>query len=150
MSTFTEITYQVVFGAKYRIKFLNEAHQEKLFSYIGGKLKEMDCIPFIQGGHEDHIHMIFSLSRKYALSKVVQEVKKSSNSFLKEKEDLFPNFKAWQVGYGGFTYSKSKREYLINYVRNQKNHHKNITFMEEYVNLLLKHGIKFEEKYLFI
>jgi len=148
MKTYTQFTFQVVFSSKYRRPFLHEGNEDALFSYLGGILHRMDCHPFIQGGHVNHIHLIFELSRQHAISKVVQEVKKGSNRFMKENWNRFPDFPGWQVGYGGFTYSKDARPNLINYVKNQHNHHRKITFLDEYIKLLEEHGIDYDPKYL--
>jgi REP element-mobilizing transposase RayT len=149
MSTYTDLTFQVVFGGKYRQKFIPQAHQDELFKYLGGTLRKLDCIPLVQGGHVDHVHLVFSPSRKYSLSKIVQEVKKSSNKFLKEHHNDFPYFTSWQVGYGGFSYSRNARNSLVNYVLNQANHHRKVTFEEEYISLLEESGIEYNPKYLF-
>ena len=150
MSTYTEIMYQVVFGGKYHIPFIPEKHQDELFAYISGILKNMECFPIIQGGHYDHLHLVFSLSRKLPLSKVVQEVKKSTHIFMEERKTLFPYFDSWQVGYGGFSYSISDREKIIRYVLNQKDHHKTVTFRDEFIRLLEEHGIEYDKRYLFV
>jgi putative transposase len=150
MTTYTELTYQLVFGGKSHHKFIPEDHQEELFSYLGGALKSLDCMPLIQGGHIDHVHLVFQPSVKISLSKIVQEVKKASNSFLKSRLNDFPDFDSWQVGYGGFSYRKAEREKLINYVKGQKEHHKKVSFEEEYIRLLMEYGIDFDPKYLFI
>jgi REP element-mobilizing transposase RayT len=149
MSTYTDLTFQVVFGGKYRQKFISLEYQDKLFKYLGGTLRNLDCFPIIQGGHLDHVHLIFSPSRKFSLSKIVQEVKKSSNKFLKNHKLEFPNFTSWQVGYGGFSYSRNERERLINYVLNQHNHHRIVSFEEEYIAFLEEFGIEYDPKYLF-
>lgn len=149
MSTYTDLTFQVVFGGKYRQKFIPVEYQDDLFQYFGGILKKLDCVPIIQGGHIDHVHLVFSPSRKFSLSKIVQEVKKSSNKFLKFHYHKFPDFTSWQVGYGGFSYSRNERQRLINYVSNQQNHHRIVSFKEEYIGLLEEFGIEYDPKYLF-
>ena len=97
----------------------------------------------------DHIHLIFSPSRKLPLSKIIQEVKKSSHKFLKARPEAFPDFQRWQVGYAGFSYHKNQREILINYVKRQKQHHKKVTFKDEYIKLLKEYGVEYCLKYLF-
>lgn len=148
MSTYTQFTLQVVFGSMYRSKFLPRENEDLLFSYFGGILRKLDCYPLIQGWHLDHIHLVFAISRRYAISKIVQEVKKGSNKFIHERADLFPGFKGWQDGYGGFSYDKNGRDRLINYVRNQHIHHRDMSFEEEYIKLLEEHGINYDPKYL--
>lgn len=82
-----------------------------------------------------------------APANLVKDIKLSSASFIK-KEHLFKNFNGWQDGYGAFTYHHSSKNNLIEYVKNQENHHKHVGFKEEYIGLLIEHGIEFDEKYL--
>jgi hypothetical protein len=78
----------------------------------------------------------------------VKDIKLAVSDLIKE-EKIFPQFTGWQEGYGGFTYSISAKDNLIEYVKNQKEHHKKVSFREEYISLLKEHGIEFDEKYLF-
>jgi putative transposase len=82
------------------------------------------------------------------LSSLIKNIKLASSSFIK-KENIFPEFKGWQEKYGAFTYSYSEKNKLIEYVKNQKEHHRVITFEEEFVSLLKEHGVVYNEKYLF-
>ena len=150
MGTFTQLTYQIVFGGKYRSKFLQENAQDQLFAYIGGILKNMGCIPYIVGGHIDHLHLVFSATGKYYIGKIVQNIKISSNAFMHDRTELFPDLINWQVGYGAFSYQRSKLNVLIEYVKTQKFHHETVSFKEEYIQLLEENGIEYDEKYLFI
>ena len=111
-------------------------------------MRYLDCHPYIQGGHSNHVHLVFELSRKFAISKIVQEIKKGSSRFIKDQWNFFPGFQGWQDGYGGFTYSRNERQQLIEYVRNQHVHHKSISFQEEYKTLLKEHGIEYDPRYL--
>ncbi len=97
---------------------------------------------------EDHIHIVTHIHPAVPLSSLVKDIKLASTSFIKD-EDLFPAFNGWQDGYGAFTYSIKEKDRLIEYVKNQREHHKKVTFREEYRALLEEHGIEFEEKYLF-
>jgi REP element-mobilizing transposase RayT len=102
MSTFTQLTYQVVFGGKNHNIFLPENTQDQLFAYMGGILKNLGCMPYTIGGHLDHVHMVYSATGKYSVGKIVQEIKTSTNIFMHDRHELFPDFTCWQVGYGGF------------------------------------------------
>lgn len=150
MGTFTQLTYQIVFGVKYRRKFLRENSQDQLFSYLAGILKNLGCMPYIVGGHVDHLHIVYSATGKYSVGKIVQEMKTSSNTFMRNQPELFPNFQRWQVGYGAFSYRKDERNKLINYVKKQKSHHESLSFEQEYIQLLEEHGVDYEVSYLFI
>lgn len=147
MSTFTQILYQLVFSTKGRKRTINESGQEKLYSFIWGILKNKNCHLYRIGGIENHIHIITHIHPTVAISPLVKDIKLASTSFIKN-ENLFPNFAGWQDGYGAFTYSISAKDSLIEYVKNQKEHHKKRSFKDEYINLLKEHRIEFDEKYL--
>lgn len=147
MSTYTQILYQIVFSTKNREHTLVIEKQKELYQYIWGILKNKRCHLYQIGGITDHIHILTHLHPNIALSSLIKDIKLSSNEFVK-KQNLFPDFKGWQEGYGVFTYSIKDKNNLINYIKNQEEHHKNKTFKEEFIELLDEHGIEFEEKYL--
>lgn len=147
MSTYTQILYQIVFSTKNREHTLVKEKQKELYQYIWGILKNKRCHLYQIGGITDHIHILTHLHPNIALSSLIKDIKLSSNEYVK-KQNLFPNFKGWQEGYGAFTYSIKDKNNLINYIKNQEEHHKNKTFKEEFIELLDEHGIEFEEKYL--
>ena len=119
----------------------------KLFRYIWGILKNKKCHLYQIGGVTDHLHIVTHLHPAIALSDLVKDIKLASTDFIKT-EKLFTGFNGWQDGYGAFTYSIDAKENLINYVKNQEEHHKKKTFIEEFKQLLLEHKIEFDEKYL--
>ncbi len=147
MSTYTQILYQIVFSTKNREHTLVRDKQKELYQYIWGILKNKRCHLYQIGGITDHIHILTHLHPNIALSSLIKDIKLSSNEYVK-KQNLFPDFKGWQEGYGAFTYSIKDKNNLINYIKNQEEHHKNKTFKEEFIELLDEHGIEFEEKYL--
>lgn len=147
MSTYTQILYQIVFSTKNREHTLVKEKQKELYQYIWGILKNKRCHLYQIGGITDHIHILTHLHPNIALSSLIKDIKLSSNEYVK-KQNLFPDFKGWQEGYGAFTYSIKDKNNLINYIKNQEEHHKNKTFKEEFIELLDEHGIEFEEKYL--
>ena len=95
----------------------------------------------------DHVHIFSDLHPTLCLSDYVKNIKLASNTWMTEN-GKFPLFKGWQDGYGAFTYSAKDRDMIIDYVRDQKEHHKKYTFLEEYRQLLTENGIEFDEKYL--
>ena len=111
-------------------------------------MKNNNCFLYKIGGIEDHIHIVCDLHPSVALANLIKDIKLASSDKIKQ-DNIFPAFNGWQDGYGAFTYSIKEKERLINYVKNQKQHHKKISFEEEYKQLLLEHGIEFNEKYLF-
>ena len=148
MSTHTRILYQVVFASKNRHAFLTPENQNRLFSYIVGMIKKRNCYCYIVGGHQDHIHLIFELNPDYKLSDLVKEIKNASNTFMKQQIDLFPNFIAWQIGYGAFSYHRDSLPFLTKYVTNQESNHKNMDYRDELIKLYIEHGIEYDDRYL--
>jgi len=122
-------------------------NRDQLFKYIWGVLKNKKCHLYRINGVEDHIHILTHIHPSIALSDLVKDIKLASSAFIKES-NIFPEFKGWQQGYGGFTYSINEKERLIEYIKNQEEHHKRVTFREEYISLLQEHAVPFEEKYL--
>lgn len=147
MSTYTQSLYQIVFSTKEREKTLTKDNREELFRYIWGVLKNQKCHLYRIGGVEDHIHIVTHIHPSIAVSSLVKDIKLASSDYIK-KQNLFPDFKAWQVGYGSFTYSFGNKDKLIEYVKNQEMHHHKKTFREELIELLNEHQVEFDEKYL--
>lgn len=147
MSTFRQIYYQIVFSTKYRKPVLSIEHEDKLYKYIWGVVKNKNCKLYRINGMPDHIHLLIDLHPSVSLSSFVKDIKISSNIWIKQS-GLFPDFEEWQIGYGAFTYSEKEKDVIFNYVKNQKEHHKHESFEDEYKNLLRSNGIDFDEKYL--
>lgn len=124
-----------------------ESGQERLYSYIAGLLKNKGCHLYRINGVEDHIHIATHLHPSVALAKLIKDIKLSTSEFIKDN-NIFPDFSGWQTGYGAFTYSISAKDTLIKYIMNQKEHHRKITFKEEYIKLLQENNIDFDERYL--
>jgi putative transposase len=150
MSTFTQILYQIVFGSKDYTNYLTRENQGKLFGYIVGMLNKRNCHSYQVGGYANHIHIVTHLSPTINLSDLVREIKKASHEMMVREKKSFPDFPGWQVGYGAFTYHISMKPVLINYVLNQEQHHKGITFREEMIKLLNDNLVPFNEEYLII
>jgi REP-associated tyrosine transposase len=147
MSPYTQILYQIVFGTKHRERTLDEARRPGLFKYISGILENKNCHLYQINGVEDHLHILTHIHPSVLLEDLVKDIKLASSKFIKEK-NVLPNFKGWQDGYGAFTYSIDRKDVLINYIKNQQEHHKVKIFREEYVELLKESHIEYDEKYL--
>ena len=147
MSTYTQILYQIVFSTKNRDKCLIKENRAELFKYMWGTLSNKKCHLYRINGIEDHIHIVTNLHPTVSLSELVKDIKVSSSLFIK-KQKLFLDFDGWQEGYGGFTYSIKEKDRLIEYVKNQEEHHKSISFRDEYIQLINEHHVEFDEKYL--
>jgi len=147
MSTYTQILYQIVFGPKDHSKSLSAENRNELFKYIHGILQKKNCHLYRINGVSDHIHIVTHLHPSVSLASLIKDIKLASSDYIK-KQKLFPLFSGWQDGYGAFTYSIKDKNYLIEYVKNQEEHHRTKTFREEFIELLKEHGIGFDEKYL--
>ena len=148
MSTYTQILYQIVFLTKNKDKSLiGSANRVKLYKYIRAILANKQCVVYKVNGINDHVHIATHIHPSQALSSVVKDIKVSTSLWIKQ-ENIFPNFRGWQIGYGAFTYSIDAKEKLVNYINNQESHHSKTSFREEYIKLLNDHNIKFDEKYL--
>lgn len=147
MSTYTQILYQIVFSTKNRTPSLIKENRDKLFKDIWGILKNKKCHLYRINGVEDHLHILTHLHPSVSLSSLVKDIKLGSSIFIKENH-IFPKFDSWQGGYAAFTYSIKELNRLIEYVKNQEEHHQKMTFRQELIALLNEHGVEFDEKYL--
>lgn len=142
----TKLSTHIVFSTKYRQPSIDTVIEPELHAYLGGVCNIMDCISVKVGGYTDHIH-IWILSRKVALMDLLEEVKKRSSKWIKEKGKAYENF-YWQNGYGAFAVNPSELDVVIRYIANQHEHHQKRTFQDEYRGFLKKYNVEYEEKYV--
>ena len=147
MTSYRQVYYQIVFGTKHRNPTINPKHEEDLYKYIWGIIKEKNCKLYRINGIEDHIHIMSDLHPSIALADYVKDIKVATSLWMKDC-GLFPDFEGWQDGYGAFTYSVRERDMIINYIKNQKQHHQKENFYNEYKRLLIENEIEFDEKYM--
>lgn len=146
--TFSQIYIQLVFAVKGRNSLISNLWEEELYKYITGIVQNKNQKMLAINGMPDHIHIFIGMKPSCCLSDLIREIKKSSNSFIKEKE--FSKYKfEWQEGFGAFSYSHSSLDNVIGYINNQKEHHKKRSFKEEYIDSLRKFNIEFKNEYLF-
>lgn len=147
-STFSQIYIQVVFAVKGRENLIHYSWEEELYKYISGIVRNKEQKMLAINGMPDHIHFLIGMKPSCCLSDLVREIKKSSNEFIREHKFLKSKF-YWQEGFGAFSYSHSALDNVIAYIQNQKKHHKQKTFREEYIEFLQKFQIEFKDEYLF-
>jgi putative transposase len=145
--TFTSLLTHVVFSTSERRPFLSKAMCPHAYSYLGGILKQMRAVPIAIGGTSDHLHLLMRLPADLALADCLRVVKTNSSRWIKERWPERRLF-AWQGGYGAFTVSESNRAAVIQYIQDQEIHHQRISFQDEFLALLKKHGVKFDERYM--
>ena len=147
-NSYTQLYIHYITTVNGRENLLKEKYEERIRKYITGIVQNRDCKMLAINNVTDHIHFFIGLHPSYSVSKIIQEVKSLSSKFINENNWYNKKF-AWQGGYGAFSYSKSQINNVVQYIANQKEHHKKITFREEYLTFLKKFEIPFDEKYLF-
>ncbi len=145
--SYVQFYTHIVFHTKNNEKFIREDIEDELYSYLGGILRNNKSIPLQIGGTYDHVHMLCTLPKTMTPADLVEEVKKSSSKWIKTKGHPYRKF-YWQDGYGGFSVGWSQVEIVKKYIRNQKQHHRKVQFIDEYKNLLDEYGISYEDRYL--
>ena len=136
-----------IFSTKHRQKIIKPELEERLWPYKGGIARENKMKALAIGGIEDHVHLFLSLPSTLSISKAIQLIKGGSSTWVSKTFHEFKDFQ-WQEGYGAFSISQSHIDRTIHYINNQKEHHKKKTFKEEYLAILKKHGIEYDEQYL--
>ena len=147
-NTYTQLYIQLVFAVQHRKALIHENIRDELQKYITGiaqahkhKMLAIYCNP-------DHTHVLVGLNATQSLSSLANVMKSNSSCWLNETKRLNSHFN-WQDGYGAFSYHKSQLDMIVKYVRNQKEHHKNTCFKEEYLELLKEFNIDYDDRYLF-
>ncbi len=147
MSTYTQLYYHIVFAPKHREPVLLKPAQTRLFSYLWKVLENKKCHPYAINGVEDHVHIFTHVHQTISVAQLVKDLKLASSDFIK-RERVFPGFAAWQEGYAVFTKSHEDKDGIIKYVKNQEEHHRNESYLDELKRLLREAGIEFDQRYL--
>jgi len=147
-NTYSQIYIHIVFSVKGRQNLILKSFREELHKYITGIVQNRDqkmlavyCMP-------DHTHILIGLRPSISISDLVRDIKAGSSKFINDKKMVRGKFN-WQEGFGVFSYSRSQVNNVIRYILKQEEHHKKKTFKEEYIDLLKKFEIEYDEKYLF-
>jgi len=145
-STHLSLHYHLTFSTKNRVPLIAAEWRPRLHAYLGGCVRTLGGIPETVGGVEDHVHLLIGLKATHRLADVLRDIKQQSSEWV--HEDIHEKRFAWQEGYGAFTVSVSHVPRLKEYIAGQEEHHKKVSFQDEYVRLLEKHGIDFKKEYL--
>jgi putative transposase len=146
-NTYTCLYYHLVFSTKNRVRWIIPEIEERFWQYLGGIARKHRMTSLQTGGTEDHIHMLALAPPILSPSQMMQFLKGDSSKWVHNEFRHMRKF-AWQDGFGAFTVSKSNLPDAIRYIRNQREHHQMKTFQEEYLELLERHGIQYDERYL--
>ena len=147
-NTYTQLYFHIVFAVKGRSNYISENWKSELYKYISGIIANKDQKLMIVNGVPNHIHLLIGTKPNCNLSDLIRDIKANSSKWINEKK--FTNFHfEWQTGFGAFTVSQSVVPNVIEYIKNQEEHHRKKTFKEEYVEFLKAYKIDFKDEYLF-
>ena len=144
----SNILLHIIFSTKDRMQWIRPQDQPELNSYLAGIVAHLNSPALIVNSVDDHVHALCRLARTMPVSKLLEEVKKSSSRWIKTMDEWYRGF-VWQAGYGAFSVSESRAASVKQYIARQAEHHKRITFEDEFRRLLLIHNVEFDEKHLF-
>lgn len=144
-----KITIHLIFSTKGRVPYFQDSDfRGELYAYMATIFRaKVDSPALLINGVEDHMHALVLLSRKYALMKVVQQVKTETTKWIKQQSPHLSDF-SWQAGYGAFSVSESNISQVRNYIKNQEEHHREMNFQDEFRKLCDRHGTEIDERYV--
>jgi len=145
--TYTNLLTHVVFSTKDREPLIRAEMKNELYAYLGGLTKELKGKAYGINGIDDHVHMLVNLPPIVSVSDAMRFIKSNSSAWIHERSTRLFN---WQPGYGAFSVSKSNVPQVLNYIANHESHHRKIAFKEEFIGLLRKHGIDYDDRYLWV
>lgn len=146
--TFSQLYVQIVFAVKGRENVIQKEFRTEVFEYIAGIIKGKDQKPIIVNGVGDHVHVFVGIRPSMSVSDLVRDIKNNSSNFINSKKFVKGKF-SWQEGFGAFTYGQSQIDSVFKYISNQEAHHQKKTFKEEYIDMLAKFQVQYDERYLF-
>lgn len=145
--SYTCLHYHLVFSTKDRRPLIHTAWGDRLYAYIGGTVRAMDGILLRAGGTPDHVHLLCSLSKQTAVADALRSIKANASRWVHETIAEAKGF-GWQKGYGAFTVSHSGLDAVRDYIDRQDEHHRRMTFQEEFLALLARHDVTYDEQYI--
>ncbi len=147
-SAFTQNFYHIVFSTKHRAPLITPDLEARLYPFVGGIVRDLRCTLLAVSGMPDHVHLLVCYRPDLSHSELLQQIKGRSSKWINDSFPQLGHF-AWQEGYGGFTVSKSVLPDVEAYIARQKEHHQRQDFKTEFLELLRRHGIDFEESNVF-
>lgn len=147
-NTYTQIYIHIVFAVQGRQNLMLKEYKEELHKYITGIVQNKGQKLIAINSMPDHVHIFIGMKPTAALSDLARDIKNNSSTFINEKKWVRGKFN-WQKGFGAFSYGHSQIDVVVKYIQNQEEHHEKKTFREEYLEMLQKFAVEYEEKYLF-
>ena len=143
-----KIYLHIIFHIKTNSPQIEDGHLDRIHSYIGQLVNSTGCQVIRVGGISDHVHIVCLLSSKENVAHLVEEEKRNSSRWIKTLDVRYKCF-AWQGGYAAFSVSKSVVDKTLAYVSNQREHHKRVSFHDEYIQFLKLYNVEYDERYVF-
>lgn len=147
-NTYSQINIHCVFAVKGRENIITNTFRNDLHKYMYGILKNDNVFPLAIGGWKDHVHVFFELKPDLKISDLMRMLKSTSSKWINDNKLVLGKFQ-WQEGYGAFSYSRSQRDKVIDYILKQEEHHYRKTFREEYMDMLKKFAVEYKDEYVF-
>lgn len=146
-NTFSSLHYHIAFSTKNREAWIREDIETRIWSFLGGVCKKNGLYPIQIGGFDEHVHLLVGAKPTHCPAQMTKAIKGGSSGWI---STTFPGLDAfaWQDGYFAATVSRSAIDDIAKYIRTQREHHKTVTFQEEYIALLKRHGIEYDERYV--
>ncbi len=145
--TLVKLYVHIIFSTKHRADLILPETEKELFAYIGGISNNNNSILLAANGMKNHVHLLVSMSKNIELSKLVGDIKRDSSKWIKTKGEHYNNFR-WQDGYGAFSVGYTQIEDVKKYIANQKSHHNEMSFEDEFRYFLNKYDVKYDERYV--
>ncbi|MCK4658042.1 MAG: IS200/IS605 family transposase [Phycisphaerae bacterium] len=145
--SYTALYYHIVFSTKNRTPQITSEFHTRLYDYIGGIVKGENGTLLAAGGMPDHVHLLVAFHATECVADMLRRIKTNSSKWIHETRPDKRHF-AWQPGYGAFTVSRSNLDQVQAYIENQKTHHAHLSFEEEFISFLKRHGVPYDEKYI--
>lgn len=145
--TYVNLLYHIIFSTKNRANMIDAELEQQLFPCIAGILRELNSTALEINGPENHVHILAAISQRHSIADIVRTIKSNSSKWVHETFRDRPSF-SWPTGYAAFTVSQSAVEQVRAYIKRQKELHRGISFEDEFVAFLNRHGIKHDERYV--
>ncbi|MDR0565913.1 MAG: IS200/IS605 family transposase [Prevotellaceae bacterium] len=143
----SKVYLHIAFSTKYRQPFIDGAVKERLWSYMGGICRKMDCDPIQVGGYTDHVHILCQLSKNVSQADLLEEVKKRSSKWIKTVGEAYADF-YWQKGYAAFSVAPLSISRVVQYIKTQEERHSRQTFQDEMRGFFKKYEVEYDERYV--
>ena len=144
---FTSLLTHVIFSTKDRVPSIKPGFKADLHAFLGGIIRKMDGKAVVVNGTNDHVHLLLWMPPAVSVSETMRVLKSNSSRWVNQKGVAKPAF-SWQTGYGAFSVSHSSTAAVVKYIQGQEEHHRRVSFQEEFVTFLKKHGVEYDERYI--